>query len=589
MSQVIIQAKGGGQWLSFSNPIEVVLATRPDQIIPALHTIEQKVNENGWHAAGFISYEAGLAFELAGHPPSDLPLLWFGLYLEEPTQLDTLPHAPTPYTLDPWQPNISRADFSHAIRRIKTYIAQGHTYQVNYTFRLHSHLQGNAYALFRELAQAQQGEFSAFVDTGTHAICSASPELFFQLDGHHLYSRPMKGTAPRGLTLAQDQANEAWLYQSEKNRAENVMIVDMIRNDMGRVATVGSVRVPRLFTVERYPTVLQMTSTVEAHTTASFTDIMTNLFPCASITGAPKVRTMELIKELEISPRGMYTGTIGYLSPNREAQFNVAIRTVVVDKGSGRAEYGVGSGIVWDSEADDEYRECQTKAQVLTQPRPEFELLETMLWTAEEGYFLLDYHLQRLADSAIYFGYPAGIPTIKQTLTKLQTTFTEPRYKVRLLLDSTGQFVCQPFVLGKVDEGVVQVGVASRPVNRHSPFLYHKTTHRTIYQQARQEQPQFDDILLWNEQRQLTESTIANIVVELNGHYLTPPTSSGLLAGTYRTALLAQGKIQEHPLTLDDLPHCQNIYLINSVQKWRRASLQVRSETTLGLATNKNS
>lgn len=574
MSQVIIQANGGSQWLSFANPVEVVVATRPGEVIPALQTIEQKVEENGWYAAGFISYEAALAFGLTCHTPSDFPLLWFGLYptYQSLNKLPTTHHAPRT-TLQSWQPNIPQTHFNQSIERIKAHIASGHTYQVNYTFRLHSQLQGEPYSLFTELAQAQQGEFSAYVDTGEHAICSASPELFFQLNGNRLYSRPMKGTAKRGLTLKQDEANVEWLYRSEKNRAENVMIVDMIRNDMGRVATVGSVQVPQLFTVERYPTVLQMTSTVESLTTASFTDIIANLFPCASITGAPKVRTMELIKELETTPRGLYTGSIGYLAPGRIAQFNVAIRTVVVDKRSGRAEYGVGSGIVWDSEASDEYRECQTKAQVLTQRRPTFQLLETMLWTADAGYFLLDYHLKRLADSATYFKYPLNLVEIEQALILLTSQFSALRYKVRLLVDEEGAFELQHFELGEVDDRVVRLGVASRPVNHHNPFLYHKTTHRHIYQQARAEQPHYDDIILWNENHELTETTIANIVLEIDGELLTPPISSGLLAGTYRSALLDCGKIHERTLTLNDLHRCQNIYLINSVQQWRTAQL----------------
>ena len=333
----------------------------------------------------------------------DLPLLWLGLF-HAPEVWSDLPDTALAHTLGPWEPAIDRATYRQAIAAIKEQIAAGYTYQINYTFPLGAAFKGEPWPLFVQLALAQRGRYAAYVDTGRHVVCSASPELFFQKADGVLTSRPMKGTAPRGRTVAEDEAQRAWLFASEKNRAENVMIVDMIRNDMGRVAEVGSVRVPVLFEVERYPTVLQMTSTVTSRTNVSVADVFKALFPCASITGAPKVSAMGIIADLEPAARGVYTGAIGYLAPGGRAQFNVAIRTVVVDRQTGRATYGVGSGVVWDSDADEEYDECLLKARVLAAERPDFELLETMLWRPETGVFLLDRHLERLADSAEYFG-----------------------------------------------------------------------------------------------------------------------------------------------------------------------------------------
>ncbi len=266
---------------------------------------------------------------------------------------------------------------------------------------------------------AQDPPYGAFLDTGEWVICSASPELFFRLDGARIECRPMKGTAARGRTQAEDLAQARALQASEKERAENVMIVDMVRHDLGRVAQTGSVKVDRLFEVERYPTIWQMTSTVEAQTEAGLGDIFRALFPPASITGAPKVRTMQIIAELERLPRRLYTGTIGFLAPGRRAQFNVAIRTLLVNRPTGCAEYGVGSGITWDSDPEAEWQECRTKARILAPPVPAFSLLETMRWTPEEGYYLLERHLERLQDSALYFGFRFDLTALRLELERL--------------------------------------------------------------------------------------------------------------------------------------------------------------------------
>jgi para-aminobenzoate synthetase/4-amino-4-deoxychorismate lyase len=340
------------------------------------------------------------------------------------------------------------------------------------------------------------------------------------------------------------------------------------------VAEVGTVKVPALFEVERHPTLWQMTSTVTANCLKSVSEIMAALFPCASITGAPKVRTSQIITELEPDRRGIYTGCIGFIAPNRSAQFNVAIRTAVVDRQSGQAEYGSGGGIVWDSASSDEYSEALLKARVLTEKFSEFSLLETLLWTPVEEFFLLDRHLKRLADSASYFSYTVDIPKITKRLFEEASGFGRGPQRVRLLVDSGGDVDIQadPLTTGETLQ-LVRVRLAAEPVNSTDVFLYHKTTRRQVYEAARQSRPDCDDVLLWNEHGELTESCIANVVVEIDGILYTPPVFSGLLAGTFRAWLLEQGRIRERVIQVGELKRCKKIFLINSVRRWQEALL----------------
>lgn len=344
----------------------VVQASRGADVLPALAEV-QKAVDGGLYAAGYIAYEAagGIESHFETHGEGPLPLVWFGLFKE--MMVREQPPFTTGYefTLGAWEPSVSREQYRLAIERIKAYIAAGDTYQVNYTFRLRAACSGQPWPLFLRLCRAQQSRYAAYIEADDFAICSASPELFFDLSDGVLTSKPMKGTAPRGATSSEDQALREALAASPKNRAENAMIVDMMRNDIGRIAQVGSVAVSDVFAIEEYPTLFQMTSTVKARTSAPFVEIIRALFPCASITGAPKVRTMQIIRELEPDPRGVYTGCIGYLAPGGHTRFNVAIRTVAIDRRTGQAQYGTGGGIVWDSGADDEYAEALTKAAVL--------------------------------------------------------------------------------------------------------------------------------------------------------------------------------------------------------------------------------
>jgi len=575
----------GADWLLFENPVEVLTARTPDEVFQCLEKIEQ----SGLWAAGFVSYEAAGAFDdaLKTHAPGDLPLLQFGLF-------QTLEKVGTPrrgvrsYELGEWKPSVTRGEYTEAIASIKEHIAAGDTYQVNYTFRLNADFsgdplsffcdlaaaqQGQYGAFFCDLAAAQQGQYGAFMETDDYSICSASPELFFELKDGTITSRPMKGTLPRGLTFSNDWKNAETLKNSAKDRAENIMIVDMIRNDIGRVAEAGSVETLSRFDVEKYPTVWQMTSTVKGELSqrrkgAKDAGIWRALFPCASITGAPKAKTTELIQELEKGPRGIYTGSIGFIAPNGDAQFNVAIRTAVIQ--DGKAEYGIGGGIVWDSDADSEYEEALSKAAILTKKMPKFELLETMLY--EDGeIFLLERHLKRLAESAEYFDYRFDREKIYDHLRNLR--LKKPT-RIRVLLSKDGQFKVEAAScrLQRQDASAT-LAIAKEPVDSKDVFLYHKTTNRAVYEDAKADFPDADDVLLFNERGEVTESCIANIVVELDGRKLTPPVSCGLLAGTFRDELLGSGEISEEILTLDDLKRANRIWVVNSVRKWREVAV----------------
>lgn len=584
INSVVIHDAVQRQWLHFGAPQQIISAHQMKEVMPALKTIEEQVYQRGLYAAGFIAYEAAPAFDSALAVQKDglFPLLWFGIYgkpeqINLPTTTSSIQDLPRT-----WTPSVTRAEYGHALSRIKYYIEAGDTYQVNFTVRLHSPFKGDPWPYFIELARAQDAAYGAFVNTTEWIICSASPELFFRLDGNELVSRPMKGTAPRGMMLRDDLQKAEWLHHSEKNRAENVMIVDMVRNDMGRIADIGSVEVRSLYEVERYPTLWQMTSTVRAETGAGLSAIMQALFPPASITGAPKPRTMEIIAELEQTPRRIYTGSVGFMRSDRKAQFNVAIRTVLIDKATGQAEYGVGGGIVWDSVDQMEFEECQTKARIITHRVPDFSLLESILWTPDQGYFLLNYHLARLMDSAVYFSYAADSDAICTKLDSLAHTLPKTAHKIRLLLAKDGGITLESETLGNpLVAHPLHVCLASTPIDSANPFLYHKTTNRDIYEQALAACPGYPDVILWNEKGEVTESCIANIMVELYGELYTPPIQCGLLPGTYRAYVLEQGKARERVIRKGDLVTSPHIYLVNSVRKEREVVVDCK-----GLAEN---
>lgn len=566
--RVILRDGRSGSWLLFDTPRRLLVARQLDEVLPRLRELATAVEQDGLYAAGFISYEAAPAFDsrLSVKTDAAFPLLWFGLF-QCPRELETLPDGiGTALSALTWRPSITLDGYREGFDSIREYIRNGHTYQVNLTYRLRATIKADPLAIFTRLMADHEMPYAAFVDTGTWAICSASPELFFRLEGDVIESRPMKGTAARGLWPADDRQKAADLRSSEKERAENVMIVDMVRNDLGRVSVTGTVQVPHLFTLEQYPTIWQMTSTVRASSREPLDRIFQALFPAASITGAPKHRAMEIISEIETTPRRIYTGTIGYAAPGRRAQFNVAIRTLLMDRASGRTEYGVGGGIVWDSECAKEQLECAVKARLLHVRRPEFDLMETLRWSLQDGYWLLPYHLERLARSAEYFGFDIDLARIREELERAASRLSAVPQRVRLFVTRKGNARCEAFALPPAADAFSDIAVASSPVNREDVFLYHKTTHRSVYEEAVSNCPGFGDVLLYNDAGEITESTIANVAVESDGILYTPPVRCGLLPGTYRAWLLERHRIQEKVILLEEALSSPGIYLMNSVR-----------------------
>lgn len=557
------------EWLVFAEPVDLMQARDPGDVLPVLIEVERRVNQEDLYAAGFVSYEAASGFDPAyvTHKDPRLPLVCFGLFsgvrrceaLERPEAGTERPAL--------WQMTGSRDRYVETLSAIKRQIELGNTYQINYTVRKKAIDISDPWGLF--LGTAADAPYAAYIECDDHAIVSASPELFFRLNGEQLISKPMKGTARRGLTSSDDLDARRRLYESQKNRAENVMIADMVRNDMGRIAVPGSVKVPRLFEIEKYPTVWQMTSTVSARTTAPVAEVFRALFPCASVTGAPKVSSMAIIAGLEDSPREIYTGAIGFMAPNRQARFSVAIRTAIVDTKTGEAVYGVGGGIVWDSDPDDEYRECLAKARILTTPAcgQEFELLETMLWTPDDGYFLIAKHLNRMRASAGYFDFEFDQATIEKELAGIAKRLPRERHRIRLLLRRDGQIHSVEAPLLDADsDRPRRLVLAREPVDSSDPFLYHKTTRRDVYEQALRSAGEADDVLLWNEDGYVTETGIANVIVRLDGELVTPPVECGLLAGTYRELLLERGEVSEREIHLSELSGSTDLTLVNSVR-----------------------
>lgn len=560
--------KHAGKWLSFQNPQRVLLANRVDAVLPMLLEAE----ESGLYAAGFISYEAAPAFDpaLKTHSPGGFPLLCLGLF-DAPLILEKLEESPAgDFKVGDLRASVTKREFSKAISEIKEHIAAGASYQVNYTYRLNAAFSGNPWPFFCHLVKDQKAEYAAYVDTGEHTICSASPELFFDFKDGSIVSRPMKGTSRRGRTFEEDLQLGEDLRHSEKERAENIMIVDMIRNDIGRVARLGSVETTSRFDIEKYPTAWQMTSTVRGKSDADIAATLCALFPCASITGAPKVKTMEIIRNLETSPRKIYTGSIGFITPQGGACFNVAIRTALIEKG--RLEFGVGGGIVWDSEVEAEYEETLTKAQVLSLYRPAFRLLETMLWEPRSGIFLMNEHLQRLGKSAAYFDMTLDIDAVLKCLVNLG----DERLRVRLLVSRDGQIEVQTHPL-KPEKGAVSTitaAIAKAPVDAEDIFLFHKTTHRDVYENAKAHFPEHGDVILWNKKGQVTEGCIGNVVIRKDGRLVTPPVDCGLLAGTFREHLLKNGDIEEGVFTVGELLNSNEVFLVNSVRRWQKVIIE---------------
>ncbi len=581
-----------GTSFRLTDPVGILEAKRPDEVGPALEAAEAAALRGLW-VAGFVAYEAapGLDPALAvrsrdrDDPFARLPLAWFAMFEHrEETRLPESQEEPEP-SAEPgntWVASIDRDRYDAAIARIRSCIAAGETYQVNHTLRLRSRVTGDERGLYRDLCYAQRGAYSAYLNLGRYRVLSASPELFFRRDEDRITSRPMKGTSSRGRWNAEDDEIAARLRGSVKDRAENAMIVDLLRNDLGRIAAPGTVSWSDVFDLERFETVWQLTSTVSAQVPVAtgLAQIFGALFPCGSVTGAPKVRTMELIAELEDSPRGVYCGAVGYLAPpgpgdlTPPARFNVAIRTVVVDAETGSAEYGVGGGITWDSRAAGEYEETVAKARVLTTRRPHLELLETMLREPDGRIRHLDRHLARIAGSAAYFGFDWDEGAVRHALTSGEVPVSGRTARVRLTVNRRGRPSVTVSPMPPPADAPVRLAVDTHePVDPSDPFLFHKTTRRGRYERARQRHPDADDVLLTNTDGAVTESTIANVAVLLDGRWLTPRLEDGLLPGVGRELLLDEGELSEATVRIEDLWRADGIVLLSSVRGRRDAEL----------------
>lgn len=571
-----------GTGVRFRAPHRVLVATAPAEVGPVLAEVDRATRQGCW-AFGYLAYEAaaGLDPGLASHHPlsEGAPLVWFGLS-DEPDRLPAV--APDSgqvprYTVGPWQRDWTPERYRRDVARIRDHIAAGDTYQCNYTVRLRSTVHGDLPRLYTDLALNQRARYAAYLDLGTHAVVSASPELFFEWAGDRLVTRPMKGTAARGRTVAEDRARLQGLVTSSKERAENVMIVDLLRNDVSRVADTGTVGVPALCTPERYETVWQLTSDVTGTVPAdtALLDVFRALFPSGSVTGAPKRRTMEIIRGLEGAPRGVYCGAIGMVGPPSarfRARFSVAIRTIVVDRASGSAVYGAGGGITWASDADAELAEVHAKTAVLAAPHRDFDLLETLAHISGVGPRHLERHLDRLESSAEYFGFP--FDRLRAEAEISQATEQAGHARLRLLLGRSGAFRVELSGPPRPSARAVTLAVDDEPIDSTQRWMYHKTTRREHYDDRARRHPEADDVVLVNESGQVTETTIANLAARLDGSWWTPPVEAGLLPGVERGRLLDVGALRERDLTPEDLSRADALAVVSSLRGWRPAVLR---------------
>lgn len=567
---------GRGGW-ELSDPQQAWSASALEEVPAAIARAEAAAAAGQW-AAGFISYEAAPAFDAAlpvRDPVPGLPLTWWAAFRS--ARPAPLPEG-GPYRMSTWDPELDFAAYRSRIEAVSERILAGDTYQTNFTMRLRGRVEGDLRSFYRRLAEGQRGGHNALLETGRWAVVSASPEMFFRWDGRRVETRPMKGTMPRGRWEAEDRNRRERLLASGKDRAENVMVVDLVRNDLGRASRFGTVAVEELFGVQRLETVWQMTSTVAAETRpgTDLGELLAAMFPCGSVTGAPKPATMNLIRSLETSPRGVYCGAVGLLAPPEagrpRAEFSVAIRTAVVDLADRSAEYGTGGGIVHESTAAGEYAEALAKARVLTVRRPPITLLETMRWDPGGGIWLRERHLDRMRSSARYFGFQLPEAEIAARLRELEEEGSQVPLRVRLLAAEGGGTSLEWSPVAAVP-AVAGLAVDDRPVDRSDRFRYHKTTRRGAYEEAALRHPRADDVILINERREAVETTTANLAVRLDDEWLTPPLDAGCLPGTYREELIDQGALREHPLLAADLADADELAVINSVHGWRPAKL----------------
>lgn len=489
--------------------------------------------------------------------------------------------------------NISKEEYIEKIQKIKRYISCGDTYQVNYTIKTKFNFSGSILEFYNFLKQNQEVSYTAFIKTQKFSILSFSPELFFRKINDLIIMRPMKGTINRGKNIYEDKLQIKKLKNSIKNRAENIMIVDLLRNDLGKISKYGKVETKKLFEIEKYKTLFQMTSTIQAKVNKNINlyKLFKAIFPSGSVTGAPKIRTMQIIEELEKEPRKVYTGTIGFFTPQKDAVFNVAIRTILLPKNN-KAEMGIGSGIVFDSNPEQEFEECKLKRLFLLKKIPQFRLVETILYYPDfdkeiknfdilklnitktkfqNGYFLLDYHLERLKNSALYFDFKYDREQILEKLNFLKRKLNGCK-RVRLLLSKSGDIDIEIYDFNKenfCNKKIEKIVLSNKKVDPQNIFLYHKTTQRIFYNREyiKYKKQNFFDVLFLNKNNQITETSRGNIFVKISNVFYTPLIKCGLLEGVFRKYLIKQNKekIKEKNLTLEEISSCEKIFLTNAV------------------------
>ena len=560
--QTIIDFKELGLRHLFTKPIKELKTRDIDQVEALLKEVET-YQEAGFYAVGYVSYEAAPAFEkkFAVHPA---PLMGeYLLYFTIHEEVETLPF-PEDYEAVElpanWKEEVEAPAYQKAIETIHHHIRQGDTYQVNYTVQLSQELKSDPLAIYNRLVVEQKAHYNAFIQHDDVAILSISPELFFEQDDRLLTTRPMKGTTHRGLTNQADLQEATWLEADPKNRAENMMIVDLLRNDMNRISEIGSEQVTRLCQVEQYSTVWQMTSTIESRLRPEVDLVQTfqALFPCGSITGAPKISTMEIIQQTEVTPRGVYCGTIGILLPKGKRIFNVAIRTLQMQ--GDQAIYGVGGGITWDSKWESEYQETKQKSAVLYRQEPHFELLTTGRIHQGELTFL-DKHVTRLREASRYFAYPYDEPKLlKELQEELAHLESNLDYRCRIALQKNGTFHLVITELTDLPASYLQAQLTEQKLDLATPFTYFKTSQRDHLSQSDHEQ------IFHLPDGSLLETTIGNLVLEIEGQLYTPPAHLPLLDGIYRRHLLETQQVEEKLLTLNDLTDADRIYACNAIR-----------------------
>ncbi len=573
----------------FIDPVKVIRANSLRQVREAFNDIE--IYSRDCYVAGYFAYELGYYLEDEIFSPvreSDTPLLCLGIFRKklffdhssgknniDTTGLFSKNYAGRNFSVHNLRLDVSARDYRSKISRIKGLIKKGQTYQVNLTAKYKFNFLGSAFDFYNKLASCQKVQYSAFLKMGGEQVLSFSPELFFRRERDYFYSEPMKGTISRGESLKEDTGNLKMLKISLKDRAENLMIVDLMRNDLGRVCETGSVKVSGLFKIRRYKTIFQMTSGIEGRLKkdVSYLSIFKNIFPGGSVTGAPKIRTMEIIKSLEKDKRGVYCGALGFISPRKEAVFNLPIRTVHINGKAG--VMGVGSGIVQDSSAREELRECRLKARFFMEAASDFGLVETIAW--DKGYGFIREHFLRMQQSARYFGFVFRKEIILAKLFTLEKKFSEGRlYKIRIILDRKGGLIFEYDSVKNNEDGIKHVAVSQYRTDPKDIFLYHKTTNRGIYNAELKHYGSrgYSDVIFINTRNEFTEGAISNIIIQKKNEFYTPPVSSGLLAGVYRRYLLENKLVREKKLYWRDIIGADKIFLCNCVRRLTEVRLK---------------